>query len=55
MKEAIIPPKRRFIQDPHDVTSQETAILIVTAVITSNRFDHGEYFTEAPSDNEFPE
>jgi hypothetical protein len=31
-----IPPKRRFLQDPHGVTSQKTAFFIVTAVKTSN-------------------
>jgi hypothetical protein len=34
MKEAIVPPKRRFLQDPHGVTSQKTAFFIVTAVRT---------------------
>jgi hypothetical protein len=31
-----VPPKRRFIQDPHDVTSLKTALFIVTAVKISN-------------------
>jgi hypothetical protein len=30
------PPKRRFLQDPHDVTSQKTPFFIVTVVKTSN-------------------
>jgi hypothetical protein len=30
------PPKRRFLQEPHGVTSQKTAFLIVTTVKTSN-------------------
>jgi hypothetical protein len=29
-------PKRRFLQDPHGVTSQKTAFFIVTATKTSN-------------------
>jgi hypothetical protein len=31
-----VPPKRRFLQEPHGVTSQRTAFFIVTAVNTSN-------------------
>jgi hypothetical protein len=31
-----VPPKRRFTQDLHGVTSQKTAFFIVTAVKTSN-------------------
>jgi hypothetical protein len=31
-----VPPKRRFLQEPHGVTSQKTAFFIVTAVKTSN-------------------
>jgi hypothetical protein len=31
-----VPPKRRFFQDPHSVTSQKTPLFIVTAVKTSN-------------------
>jgi hypothetical protein len=31
-----IPPKRRFLQEPHNVTSQKTPFFIVTAVKTSN-------------------
>jgi hypothetical protein len=30
------PPKRRFLQEPHGVTSQKTPFFIVTAVKTSN-------------------
>jgi hypothetical protein len=30
------PLKRRFLQEPHGVTSQKTALFIVTAVKTSN-------------------
>jgi hypothetical protein len=29
-----VPPKRRFLQDPHSATSQKTAFFIVTAVKT---------------------
>jgi hypothetical protein len=35
-KEAPVPPKRRFLQQPHGVTSQKTQFFIVTAVKTSN-------------------
>jgi hypothetical protein len=31
-----VPPKRRFLQEAHGVTSQKTAFFIVTAVKTSN-------------------
>jgi hypothetical protein len=36
MMEARLHPKRRFLQDPPDVTSQKTALVIVTSVKTSN-------------------
>jgi hypothetical protein len=36
MKEAISSPKRRFLQEPHGVTTQKTPFFIVTAVKTSN-------------------
>jgi hypothetical protein len=36
MKEAPVPPKRRFLQEPHGVTSQKTPFFIVTAMKTSN-------------------
>jgi hypothetical protein len=36
MKEAQVPPKRRFLQEPHGVTTQKTPFFIVTAVKTSN-------------------
>jgi hypothetical protein len=36
MKEALSSPKRRFLQEPHGVTSQKTPFFIVTAVKTSN-------------------
>jgi hypothetical protein len=36
MKEAQVPPKRRFLQEPHGVTSQKTPFFIVTSVNTSN-------------------
>jgi hypothetical protein len=32
MMEATVPPKRRFLQEPHGVTSHKTAFFIVTAV-----------------------
>jgi hypothetical protein len=31
-----VPPKRRFLQEPHGVTSQKTTFFTVTAVKTSN-------------------
>jgi hypothetical protein len=31
-----VPPKCRFLQEPHGVTSQKTTFSIVTAVKTSN-------------------
>jgi hypothetical protein len=31
-----VPPKRRFLQEPHGVTTQKTPFFIVTAVKTSN-------------------
>jgi hypothetical protein len=31
-----VPPKRRFLQEPHGVTSQKTPFFIVTAMKTSN-------------------
>jgi hypothetical protein len=34
--EAISSPKRRFLQEPHGVTSQKMPFFIVTAVKTSN-------------------
>jgi hypothetical protein len=41
-----VPPKRRFLQDPHGATSQKTAV-IVTAVKTSNPTQRILYFTFA--------
>jgi hypothetical protein len=36
MKEALGSSKRRFLQEPHGVTSQKTPFFVVTAVETSN-------------------
>jgi hypothetical protein len=36
MMEALLPPKRLFFQEPHGITPQKTAFVIVTAVKTSN-------------------
>jgi hypothetical protein len=36
MKEALCPPKRRFLQEPHGVTYQKAPFFRVTAVKTSN-------------------
>jgi hypothetical protein len=33
---AFVPPKRRFLQQPHGIVSQKMAFFIVTAVETSN-------------------
>jgi hypothetical protein len=35
-RRCLVPPKRRFFQEPHGVTSQKTPFLIVAAVKTSN-------------------
>jgi hypothetical protein len=35
-KNTKVPPKRRFLQEPHGLTSQKTPFFIVTAVKTSN-------------------
>jgi hypothetical protein len=32
----LVPPERRFLQEPHGVTSQKTPFFIVNAVKTSN-------------------
>jgi hypothetical protein len=36
MKEAYVPPKRRFLQEPHGATSKKMSFFIVTAMKTSN-------------------
>jgi hypothetical protein len=36
MKEALSSSERRFLQEPHGVTSQKTPYTVVTAVKTSN-------------------
>jgi hypothetical protein len=36
MMEENVPPKHRFLQEPHGITSYKTAFVIVTAVETSN-------------------
>jgi hypothetical protein len=36
MMEGLVPPKRRFLQEPHGVTSQKTPFFIVIAVKASN-------------------
>jgi hypothetical protein len=38
-----VPPKHRFLQEPHGVTSQKTGLLIVTAVKTSNLASHYQF------------
>jgi hypothetical protein len=32
----VVPPKRRFLQEPHSITSQKTPFFIVTTGKTSN-------------------
>jgi hypothetical protein len=34
MRRRYVPPKRRFLQEPHSVTSQKTAFFIVTLAKT---------------------
>jgi hypothetical protein len=36
MKEALSSSRRRFLQEPHGITSEKTPFFIVTAVKTSN-------------------
>jgi hypothetical protein len=36
MMESYVPPKRRFLQEPHGITSRKTPFFIVTAAKTSN-------------------
>jgi hypothetical protein len=38
-----VPPKRRFLQEPHGVTTQKTQFFIVTAVKTSNLTGQQEF------------
>jgi hypothetical protein len=33
MKEALFPPKRRFLQEPHGVTSQQTPFFMVLYIL----------------------
>jgi hypothetical protein len=40
-----VPPKRRFLQEPHRVTSQKTPFFIATAVKTSNFICRCSYLT----------
>jgi hypothetical protein len=39
--ETAVPPKHRFLQEPHGITSQKTPFFIVTAVKTSNLTSKG--------------
>jgi hypothetical protein len=36
MMEAKVPPKRQFLLEVHDITSQKTAFFIITGLKTSN-------------------
>jgi hypothetical protein len=36
----VVPPKRRLLKEPHDVTSQKTAFFTVTAANASNLTQH---------------
>jgi hypothetical protein len=40
----LVPPKRRFLQGPHGVTTQKTPFFIVTAVKTSKLKNYGVNF-----------
>jgi hypothetical protein len=42
-----VPSKRRFLQEPHGVTTQKTPFFIVTAVKTSNLRLYKVHFTES--------
>jgi hypothetical protein len=44
-----VSPKRRFLQEPHGVTSQRTAFLIATAVKTSNLTEYITLISSSPS------
>jgi hypothetical protein len=41
MKEALSPPKRRFLQEPHGVTSQKRPFFIILDRVTAVIFKHG--------------
>jgi hypothetical protein len=41
MMPGYVPPKRRYLQEPHGVTSQKTPFFTVTAVKSSNLTEHG--------------
>jgi hypothetical protein len=46
-----VTPKRRFIQEPHGVTSQKKAFFIVTAVKTSNLKQHNPVLRQCTRSN----
>jgi hypothetical protein len=46
-----VPPKRRFLQEPHGVTTQKTPFFIVTAVKISNLTKYGIIFWGNSTDN----
>jgi hypothetical protein len=49
MMEALSPPKRRFLQEPHGVMSKMMALFVVTAVKTSNlAFPKVIYYADMP-------
>jgi hypothetical protein len=48
-----IPPKRRFLQEPHGVTSQKMAFLIVTAMKISNLTFHEHIFSRTFASKSF--
>jgi hypothetical protein len=50
----VFPPKRRFLQEPHGVTSQKTAFFIVTAVETESFPVEAAYTAALPQRGEEP-
>jgi hypothetical protein len=49
-----ITKNRRFLQEPHGVTSQETVFFIVTAMKTSNLIKRRNFPTDAVNLSDFP-
>jgi hypothetical protein len=54
-KEELIPPKLRFLQEPHGITPQKTPFFIVTAVKTSNLTIHSPTKGISPNCNITPD
>jgi hypothetical protein len=51
MKEAPVPPKRRFLHEPHGVTTQKTPFFIVCLVAAFNTFRSKPLDTETACHN----